>query len=162
MKPGGGKRKGSKFERVLCKQLSLWVSGGVDADLFWRSSISGGRATVAQRKGQNIRAAGDICAVSPEGHKLTDRFFIEAKHMRDLQLNWFLLQEGKLWAIWEHAIDQALKHKRSPMVIAKQDLFPPLLLVLASVQVSRQLPLAELGNCNVYRFEEVIKGPFKL
>ena len=49
MRKGGGKEKGSSFERLVCKRMSMWLSKGERDDLFWRSAMSGGRATVQLR-----------------------------------------------------------------------------------------------------------------
>ena len=38
MRKGGGKGKGGNFEREICKALSLWVSKGLNVDLYWRSA----------------------------------------------------------------------------------------------------------------------------
>jgi hypothetical protein len=77
MSNGRSKAKGSSFERDICKRLSLWVSDGEEQDCFWRSAMSGGRSTVANRRGVKLnRQAGDITSTSPEGHALTDKFFI--------------------------------------------------------------------------------------
>jgi len=120
MKRGGGKQKGSAFERNVCRLLSNWVSNGKSIDVFWRSSISGGRATVARKKGSVVRQAGDICAVSPEGHDFCDRFFVECKHYKDLQIGKFLLEhKGILAKFWKHACEQANQHGREPMMICK-------------------------------------------
>jgi len=81
MKAGGGSRKGAAFERSLCAQLSLWWTGGDPlADLFWRSSQSGGRATTRQKKGLNAsNHCGDITALHPLGSVLTDVMTLECK-----------------------------------------------------------------------------------
>lgn len=127
MKPGGGKAKGAQFERVVCARFSLWVTGGADKDVFWRSSMSGGRATIHVRKGERNRQAGDITAVRPEGHLLTDNYFVECKHVRDLMIDrFFLEQSGVLWKFWQHACKQARDHERMPLVIAKQNGYPVL------------------------------------
>jgi hypothetical protein len=161
MRPGGGKAKGTAFERKVCKDLSLWVSHGSDPDLFWRSAISGGRATVLLKGGRSIKPAGDICAVDPAGHKLTDRYFIECKHDRNLELSRFLCHTGKLWKFWEKAVQQAVDHRRSPMLIARQNNFPILLLVYVG-KLRKPYPLAELGACAVYRFQDVMHTECKL
>jgi hypothetical protein len=82
VKKGGGKGKGSSFERKVCVLLSLWVTNGKKKDAFWRSSMSGGRATIHVKRGDKNRQAGDIAAVAPEGHQFTDVFFAECKHVR--------------------------------------------------------------------------------
>lgn len=123
------KGKGSSFERKVCTTLSLWVTEGKQNDCFWRSSISGGRATVAHNKGKTNRQAGDICSVSPEGHILTEKFFIECKHYRKLQIDKFiLLKEGTLAKFWVTCNNQAFNHKRWPMLIVKENGKPELVI----------------------------------
>lgn len=72
--------KGGAYERHLSKTLSLWWTGGEHDDCFWRSSQSGGRATVRRRKGKGTRGhCGDICATDSTGEPLTQLITIEAK-----------------------------------------------------------------------------------
>ncbi len=75
------KNKGSSFERLICRQLSVWWSGNEETeDLFWRSSSSGGRATVRGRKGKTTTGHhGDITCTSEVGQPLTDLLVIEVK-----------------------------------------------------------------------------------
>lgn len=73
-------KKGSKFERTICKQLGLWWTDGARDDIFWRSSQSGGRATQRTKKGlQTFGSYGDIAAVDPIGQPLLQLFTIELK-----------------------------------------------------------------------------------
>lgn len=161
MKRGGGKSKGSTFERKVCSMLSNWVSDRADADLFWRSSISGGRATVAKRKGRSIKPAGDICAVSPAGHVLTERFFIECKHYKNLQIDRFFIGTGKLHQFWKHAAKQANDHDRAPMLIARQNMFPILLVVWTDDFPTNVDPLATKGDISIYDFNSVMLSSSK-
>lgn len=126
MRKGAGKQKGSAFERMVCKDLSYWVSHGKKEDLFWRSSLSGGRATRGAKTGKNLsRQAGDICAVAPEGHVLTDAFYIEAKHYKDLAIGrFFLKQTGILAKFWLKTCQEAMRYKKQPMLIARQNGMP--------------------------------------
>src|SRR4029077_9069799 len=126
MKRGGGKDKGSSFERVICKQLSLWVSHGKREDLFWRSAMSGGRATVAQKKGQHVHQAGDITSVHRDGHALTAEVYIECKHLARISLDGLLTNNGPLLAIWHDTMKKARKLGRIPVLIAKQNRLPVL------------------------------------
>jgi hypothetical protein len=124
-----GKVKGSSFEREVCKLFSLWISGGQNEDLFWRSAMSGGRATVAHRKGKVVRQSGDITAVAPEAHFFTDIFFMECKFLKKLQIDKFiLLGEGTLAKFWQVCIKEAAKHGRKPMLIARENGKPPLVI----------------------------------
>lgn len=73
-------KKGSSFERHICKQLSLWWSNGEREDIFWRSSQSGGRATQRSKKGKTTFGSyGDVAAVDPIGAPLIKMFTIELK-----------------------------------------------------------------------------------
>jgi len=77
---GRGMKKGSAFEREICKQLSLWWTGSERDDVFWRTSGSGARAkTRAKTGGQTFGQYGDVQATDPIGQPLLDLFSIEIK-----------------------------------------------------------------------------------
>ena len=72
--------KGGQFERDIARTLSLWWTNGERDNVFWRSSMSGGRATVRARKGQNTNyLAGDLTATDPIGAPLIESTVIELK-----------------------------------------------------------------------------------
>lgn len=72
--------KGSAFEREFCRLLSRWWTGGERDDCFWRTSNSGGRATVRGRKGQGTAGQyGDIAATDDCGAPLLKVFAFELK-----------------------------------------------------------------------------------
>lgn len=72
--------KGSAFERAISKQLSLWWTNGESDTVFWRSAMSGGRATVRAKVGKSTAyLAGDICAIDPIGAPLVESTVIELK-----------------------------------------------------------------------------------
>lgn len=122
MKAGGGKQKGGQFERDVCKRLSYWISKGTREDIFWRSAMSGGRATV---HGMKVRQAGDICAVAPEGHAFCNKFFVECKHVKKLGLDQFIVKDtGPLATFWKKAHEQASKRGLHTMIIARQNGWP--------------------------------------
>ena|ERR1043166_6264419 len=100
-KPGYGKLKGGAYERTICVALSRWMSEGQHDDYYWRSSMSGGRTTVARKKGLELNAhAGDVSCVHVDGHALTDSFHIETKHYKDLNLLGLFKGNGKLIEFW--------------------------------------------------------------
>lgn len=73
-------KKGSKFERDMCKRLSLWFSHNERDDIFWRTAGSGARATVRMKQGlMTADSAGDISAIHPSGKKLTRMCIFELK-----------------------------------------------------------------------------------
>jgi len=80
MRPGGGKQKGSAFERKISKDLSLWWSCGKRDDIFYRTHSSGARFTKRFLGGKRtVGQAGDIHATDPTGKPLTDLLTIELK-----------------------------------------------------------------------------------
>jgi len=119
------KQKGASFEREVCKQLSLWVSYGKQEDVYWRSSMSGGRSTVAAAKGKRLAAqAGDISCIHPVGRPFADRFLIECKFYRDLGFQGLITGTGHLIDFWNETARQAEKYGRMPLLIAKQNRVP--------------------------------------
>lgn len=173
MRAGGGKNKGSGYEREVCKKLSLWISDGKASDLFWRSSISGGRATVAFRKGESLkRQSGDITATAPEGHALTSRYFIECKHVKSLEIESFLLRnKGTLASFWRVVLKEAEKYGLEPLIIARQNHCKDIIIFKAS-----SLRKVAPGFCGPYilssqlgqepvelrMFEDLLGVPFKV
>ena len=134
-----GKQKGSAFERQICKALSEWLTHGKKVDCFWRSAMSGGRATVARKSGVAIRQSGDISAVSQEGHALTDKYYIECKSYRDLNFVGLLKRKGKLAEFWLETRKQADHYKKLPMLIAKQNQQPVILCLSQEGQLALRL-----------------------
>lgn len=163
MRKGKGKSKGSSFERVVCKQLSEWVSKGRRTDLFWRTAISGGRATVARRKGVVVRQAGDICAVSPEGHALTDYWYIECKFYRRIMLAEFLINnQGPIVRWWKTAKHEARQHGLEPMLIIKQNKWPVLVITRweALERFTEPQLRSEARGCDVSFFDDMLLTEF--
>lgn len=157
MKHGGGKGKGTSFERDICTKLSLWMTNGQRKDCFWRSAISGGRATRLHKKGEQINTqAGDICAIDPAGHIFTDAFYIECKHYKDLRITSFLLSNtGPLAKFWPKTKVEAAKYGKRPMLIAKQNMYPTF--VLLTKFTSTILPIrAEIDDCVLVLFDKLI------
>lgn len=125
-----GKRKGSEFERQICRDLSGWISHGEREDLFWRSAMSGGRATVAAKSGKMLRAqCGDITAVDPAGNILTDNCYFECKHLKRLSFDSIIKESvgrGTLLSIWCDTVDKAALYSKHPVLICRQNGFPTL------------------------------------
>ena len=143
MKAGAGKRKGGGFERQVAKLLSLWITAGRAEDALWRSSMSGGRATIGRGK---VRQAGDICAVAPEGHALVDRFFIECKAYKKLGIPEFLLRTtGTLATFWKIAVRESAKYGREPMLIARQNALPVLGIIREAVMPPQLLGTRDMS-----------------
>ena len=123
------KAKGAEFEREICKKLSYWVSKNQRDDIFWRSAMSGGRATIGLRAGKERHAqSGDLSSIHSMGHKLTDEFYVEMKFYKDLQLHLLITQQtGNLYSFWNTTMQEAKAYKKTPWLIAKQNRQPILL-----------------------------------
>lgn len=74
MKPGHGKSKGNKFENLIARRLSLWLTGGEDSTQLISSRLSGGW------KDARWRQAGDLAPNGPKGDLFRSRFIVECKH----------------------------------------------------------------------------------
>lgn len=121
------KAKGGGFERYACKVLSLWLSRGVRDDHFWRSAMSGGRATLRHRKGANNKTqVGDVSAIDGQGERVTKQFLIECKNYRDLRILTLLLPcnddtpKGTLCEFWWKCCFDAQNCGRLPLLVCKQ------------------------------------------
>jgi hypothetical protein len=161
MRPGGGGPKGGAFERRVCKQLSLWVSNGVSDSLFWRSAMSGGRATIQLRRGKvNVRQSGDICAIDPMGYPFVEENFTELKHYNNLGIDRaFVCRTGTLANFWRHARREATKYGKRPLLVALQNFYPTLAITDADAGIFDDDPMIELRNwgARVYLFDEVTR-----
>lgn len=132
MRPGGGRAKGANFERASCLQLSLWVSGGARGDLFTRNIGSGGKFTVAHKRGEETGMPGDMMAGHHTAFDFCTLFSIECKHYADLELDKYLcdrLDKSFLGKVYTFTELQGRHAGLRPMVIAKQDRKPALVLI---------------------------------
>lgn len=123
MRKGGGKQKGASFEREVCVMLSRWLTNGAQEDVFWRSAMSGGRATVAHKKGGKRLASqvGDISCIHPVGNRFIEAFAPECKFYADLDYQGLLTGKGKLLAFWAEINEQAGRYQKLPFLIARQN-----------------------------------------
>lgn len=155
MVPGAGKRKGAAFEREVCTKLSLWVTAGKRKDCFWRSAMSGGRATVHAKKGGNMHSQiGDISAVAPEGHAFLKRFMIECKFIRDLNLQAAAVSgAGPLYDFWIKLALDAVRAGKSPLLIAKQNRLPTLVFARASETTKYFGPVSQIELARLFKLE---------
>lgn len=92
-----GKSKGSGFERLVAKQLSLYLTNGKEEMACWRSSSSGATSTIGYKNNKKSSLglqtqSGDIIQTIPQGHyMLLDAFFktymVEVKFLKSLDLS---------------------------------------------------------------------------
>jgi hypothetical protein len=163
VRKGGSKQKGAAFERDICKQFSLWLSQGERDDLFWRSAMSGGRATIGYKEGKKRNAqAGDITPISQAGARWSDRYAIECKHYQTLEFTPLCTSnKGNVQVFWKQARRDAFKADKNPILIMKQNHYPILMGSYLTV-VKREFlldPLIELPRLNlaIITLEEFFK-----
>lgn len=137
------RQKGQEFEREVAKRLSLWLTSGERDDLFWRSAMSGGRATLQSRRGAAIhrrRASpnkaqlGDLSAIDPLGEELLLRHVIvECKFREDVEfVAGFLKGTGRLLSWWNKEVEKAEATKsRDPFMVVRENRQPTVLLTTA-------------------------------
>ena len=109
----------------MCVSLSIWASGGAQEDYYWRSAMSGGRATLQSRKGRTAQAvhhAGDMVCTNAEGAFLLDLFQIEFKSYADFFFERLAHgKDGRMEALWSPLIRQSAVFNKLPLLIGKQD-----------------------------------------
>lgn len=156
---GGGKAKGASFEREVCKRLSLWVTANARDDIFWRSAMSGGRATIQRKVGKiNLMQSGDVCAVDPLGYPFVQANFTEIKHVRDLAIaRGFVCETGTLMNFWNIARREASRYGKRPLLVARQNLYPTLAITRCADGIFDGLPIIVLHRWDayVYLFDRV-------
>lgn len=94
--------------------------------------MSGGRATLRNRGTgpKNVTQIGDVSAIDPRGNALTDKFIVECKSWRNLQIETsFLFRKGRLFKFWNRLIIDCNTHDRLPLLIAKQNNLPEILMI---------------------------------
>lgn len=121
-----GAKKGPAFEREICKSLSLWISGGERDDIFWRTAMSGGRATIGLRAGKKRDAqAGDISAIHSLGERLLNHVVVDTKWYGDIQfLGAVFNDRGRVYSWWHELLVHADSFGKKPMLIVRQNGYP--------------------------------------
>ena len=117
--------------------------------------MSGGRATLLQRKGKEAgNISGDIAAVGKDGHELLDRFSIECKAYKDLALASFLLgtNKGLLSSFWNTHREVSGKAGKRPMLIAKQNMMPTVV-ILDVIDLPMFLIMKKIGVINFTKID---------
>lgn len=144
MKAGGGKAKGSAYERELCRKVSLWITHGERDDTVWRSASSGAVHTVRKRKkeskGNYDTQVGDLCSIHPLSEPFFTAFGVEAKRYGDLKfenLVFQILAQNSAQAFWQKHVKLCSDAGKVPVGIFKQDRRPDMLLV--PLQISQRL-----------------------
>lgn len=120
--------------------------------------MSGGRSTVGLKRGEALpRQAGDITSVSPEGHALTDHFFLELKHYKTLGIRSFFINgTGTMAVHWAQTRMQAIGYGKIPLLIAKQNNVPALFVSprgMAHILIGKE-PHSEIIRCTTTKVDQ--------
>jgi hypothetical protein len=121
MKKGGGSGKGGAFERKIAKRLSLWLTNGTDSSQLVRSVLSGGWGG-----NKAARHSGDLAANGEAGERFRNRFVVECKHYKVIDL-WDCLtcapgQNIVGW--WTKLVKEADDNDRHPLLIYRTNFRP--------------------------------------
>lgn len=123
--------KGSNFERLVCRALSLWWSNTLRDDIFWRN-----RTKITTKTPHAERQLGDITITDSDGAPFIDLFSIECKAGYSLSkkkktvnnVPWDLLDviDGKkkknlIYAFWEQCSSDAELSNKFPLLVFKRD-----------------------------------------
>ncbi len=155
MKKGGGKSKGSAFEREIAKTLTKWCSGQDKEYWFWRTPSSGAISTITQGNGE---LSGDIIALLPEGTFLTSKFSIEVKvgypnsnfhkHLKGVK-------NDEIRLFWEQCCGDAERSKKSPMLIYKKKQYNTLIGISYLNSKLGEIPYIQLNWGELYDLPKI-------
>jgi hypothetical protein len=120
MRPGGGKEKGSNYERDIGAKISLWISGGERKDLLCRTVLSGGQFTMSSSGN-----AGDLMGQHILAIPFCSKVIIECKSWKDLELVKFLVKEGELYKVGKTWWLVCKQNRSSDLVFMSDNYLPP-------------------------------------
>lgn len=163
-----GSQKGGAFERLVSKQLSLWVSNGTSADLFWRSASSGARSTTRFKKtGKAIEAhASDIAPIDDAAKPFSNLFVVECKNYKALLLHqvFYAWPASTLAKWWAQAVRDAGRVSKLPMLVVKENRFEALVVlphpIAASCVNTSALVLVPHPGVGILHWQELLNTPF--
>jgi hypothetical protein len=117
-----GQKKGSAFERKMCKVLSRWYSRGMKGrkgerdDIFWRTDGSGARATCRMKKGLSTsNSCGDVATLSGSGRRFIRLCMIELKKGYTAKKNQIRNESVSI----TNLVDSQLKNKKKEPILLR-------------------------------------------
>jgi hypothetical protein len=165
MRSGGGKSKGSAFERQIAKALSLWITGGKDSTQLIRSVLSGGW-TRGQKSEGGFRHVGDLAPNGPAGEIFRRMFAVECKHNKKIDLYglWTRSDDGStLVGWWNKIVADSAEADVAPMLIFRSNCMPIMVGMLTGQPVSALSPreVATFGwlRLSIFPFDQLLKCP---
>lgn len=130
-------QKGAQFEIWLCRRLTQWVTGQPKPEVFWRSAVSGAKATIDAAAGREAVMGGDIIAIAPAARFFCDRYSVEAKK-RAVYGDFLGVMSGSLktglWAWWLQCCRDAARDGKQPFLVFKENRSPVYLMTACARQ----------------------------
>jgi hypothetical protein len=130
-------------------------------DLLWRSAMSGGRATVQLNSGKlNLNQSGDVSAIGQGAYEFCERTYVEVKHYKDLGIGRAIIcGTGPLADFWRTTVKEADRYGKRPLLIARQNLYPPLAITLQTAPIFHQPPIITLHHwsAQIHIFNDVTR-----
>lgn len=133
MRSGGGKAKGSAFERWVAKELSLWLTRGADAKQLIRSVLSGGWTAHRKTSDEPWRHAGDLAPNGPIGEAFRKAVAVECKHYGVIDLYGYWQPTHKLNVWWEKLNEEASEAGCASMLVFRANLRPTMVMLDAAL-----------------------------
>ncbi len=119
IKKSTSKSKGSEFERIIAKRLTLWISGQSKEYWFWRTPSSGAMGTL----GNSVVASGDIISIKQEGEWFLNRYSIEVKNgypNSSFHKHLKGVKNDEIRIFWEQCVRDATRADKLPLLIYKK------------------------------------------
>jgi hypothetical protein len=99
-----------------------------------------------------------MTAIAPEGYELCERCLFEYKFYRRLRIAEGLFKRtGEFYKFWHSTVKAAHRVDKIPVLVARQNFFPTLLVCPADCEVFPGEPVLQLcrWRASVYNFDEV-------
>lgn len=142
--------KGSNYERVVARELSLWISEGLRDDWVWRTSQSGGRATTRAKSGlRTSGGTGDLTFTDHQaawffkvfsielkcGYKVADiNSLIDSKQKRPMLLQfWHQCEKDRELSKAKWGLLIVKRDRKIPLVIIERKCFKELVLLFGMI-----------------------------
>jgi hypothetical protein len=113
--------------------------------------MSGGLATIEMNRDKvNLTQSGDLSAIGEEAYDFCQKTFVECKHVQNLNFGrGFICETGELSNFWKICFRESLRYQKRPMLIARQNRFPTVVLTSSYDTVFPESPLIVLNNWKV-------------
>lgn len=157
-----GKRKGSGFERLVARELSLYLTNGASKTELIRSVLSGGWSP-GQKSGEGWRQVGDLAPNGPVGEQFRSSYAVECKHQRKISLYdfWTKTSKDSLPGWWSKLVKDSADAGVKPMLIFRSNAMP-IMVGMRRDDVPQALEQSEaitaafpVQDCAVFRLDDM-------